>query len=52
MLTDTTNLTRKEIKRIKVGHYAIGVETTLVDKCAFVGCENLDRLRVINMYFE
>lgn len=32
--------TRKEIKRIRVGDYAIGVELTPDEKYAFVGCED------------
>jgi YVTN family beta-propeller protein len=32
--------TRKEIKRIRVGDYAIGVELTLDERYAFVGCED------------
>lgn len=39
---------RKEIKRIKVGGYAIGVELSPDEKRAFVGCEYTDGLHVVN----
>lgn len=32
--------TRKEIKRIRVGNYAVGVELSADGKYAFVGCED------------
>jgi len=41
--------TRKEIKRIPVGSYAIGVEITPDGKRAFVGCEHTDGVHVIDM---
>ena len=31
---------RKEIKRIKVGDYALGVELSPDEKYAFIGCED------------
>ena len=39
---------RKELKRIKVGHYAIGVELTPDEKKIFVGCEHADGVHVVN----
>lgn len=39
---------RTEIKRVKVGGLAIGVELSPDEKYAFVGCENLDGLHVVN----
>ena len=39
---------RKEIARVKVGGHAIGVELSPDEKRAFVGCENLDGLHVVN----
>ncbi|GMW00375.1 MAG: hypothetical protein AMXMBFR84_15120 [Candidatus Hydrogenedentota bacterium] len=41
--------TRTELKRIAVGPFAIGVELTPDEKRAFVGCEHLDGLHVIDM---
>lgn len=40
---------RQEIKRIKVGGHAIGVEISPDGKRAFVGCEHSDGLHVIDM---
>jgi YVTN family beta-propeller protein len=39
---------RKEIKRIKVGGHAIGVELSPDEKRAYVGCEYTDGLHVVN----
>jgi len=39
---------RKEIKRVKVGALAIGVELSPDEKYAYVGCENLDGLHVVD----
>lgn len=39
---------RKEIKRVKVGALAIGVELSADEKYAYVGCENLDGLHVVD----
>ena len=39
---------RNEIKRIKVGALAIGVELSPDEKFAYVGCENLDGLHVVD----
>ena len=41
--------TRKEIKRLEVGGYAIGVEISPDGKRAFVGCEHSDGVHVIDM---
>ena len=41
--------THKEIKRLGVGSYAIGVEISPDGKRAFVGCEHSDGLHVIAM---
>ena len=40
--------TRKEIKRVKVGSHAIGVELTPDENFAYVGCEALDGLHVVD----
>lgn len=42
-------VTHKEIKRLRVGSYAIGVEISPDGKRAFVGCEHSDGLHVIAM---
>jgi YVTN family beta-propeller protein len=47
IVIDTDTL--KEVKRIRVGGYAIGVEVTPDEKRAFVGCEHNDGLHVINL---
>lgn len=39
---------RTEIKRVKVGALAIGVELSPDEKHAYVGCENLDGLHVVD----
>ena len=39
---------RKEIKRVSVGGYAIGVELSPDEKRAYVGCEYTDGLHVVN----
>jgi YVTN family beta-propeller protein len=41
--------TRKEIKRISVGDYAIGVATSPDGTRAFVGCEHSDGLHVVDL---
>jgi len=41
--------TKKEVKRIKVGGFAIGVELSPDERRAFVGCEHGDGLHAIDM---